>query len=84
VAQDSITRKLRRIIRDGQLRRELCWLRAQETDDTESVAALERADPRLRARMESLLLETRPDRIEDPRERRREFARLWHRHFERA
>ena len=84
MAQDSITRKLSRIIRDEQLRRELLWLRAQETEDTESVDALERADPRLRARMEALLFETRPDRIEDPRERRREFARLWHRHFDRA
>ena len=80
--EDPLMRKLRRITHDAELRRDLLWLRAQEKDDEESRASLERVDPQLRQRMEILLADTRPDRMEDPRERRREYVRLWQQLFD--
>jgi hypothetical protein len=77
-----MTEKLRRICEEPEVRRELLWLRAQEEGDMETIASLERADPGLRARLEPRLAATRPDRIEDPDERRREYARLWHRRLQ--
>lgn len=82
LAEESITRRLRRIIEDAQVRRDLLWLQAQEKEDAESIESLERADPELRARMEVLLAETRPDLMEDRRQRREEFARLWRQRFD--
>jgi hypothetical protein len=76
--------KLRRVCEHDQTRRDLLWLRAQEVEDTESIASLERADPALRARMRAFMAETRPDLIEDPRKRRRAFARLWQERYEEA
>ncbi len=81
---DAITEKLRRVYSHDQIRRELLWLRAQEKEDVESIESLERADPGLRDRMRSFMAETRPDLIEDPRQRRQAFARLWHRRFDEA
>jgi hypothetical protein len=77
-----MTEKLRRVYTHDGIRRELLWLRAQEKEDVESIASLERADPGLRDRMRTFMAETRPDLIEDPRHRRQAFARLWHRRFE--
>jgi hypothetical protein len=74
--------KLRRVCEHDETRRELLWLRAQEKEDAQSIASLERADPGLRARMREFMAETRPDLIEDPRQRQRAFARLWHRRFD--
>jgi hypothetical protein len=82
--EDPLMRKLRRITQDPELRRDLLWLRAQEKEDEESRASLERADPRLRERMDILLADTRPDRMEDRRARRHEFARLWQQRFDSA
>ena len=80
--EDPLLRKLRRITQDAELRRDLLWLRAQEKDDEESRASLERVDPQLRQRMEILLADTRPDRMEDPGARRREYVRLWQQRFD--
>jgi hypothetical protein len=79
-----MARKLKRIIQDSEVRRDLLWLRAQEKEDAESVASLERADPGLRSRMDVLIAERRPDRMEDPRQRREEFARLYQLRFDSA
>lgn len=81
---DAMTRKLKRITQDSEVRRDLLWLRAQEKEDAESVVSLERADPQLRGRMEVLMAERRPDLMEDPRERRAEYSRLWELRFESA
>lgn len=81
---DPITDKLRRVCEHDQTRRDLLWLRAQQVEDAESIASLERADPGLRARMRAFMAETRPDLIEDPHKRRRAFARLWQERYEQA
>lgn len=78
----SLTEKLRVIYDDALVRRELLWLRAQEEHDLDSVAALEREDPALRSRMQPLLAERHPELMDDPGERRAEFARLWHRRMQ--
>jgi len=75
-------RKCKRIVRDDRARRDLLWLRAQEKEDGESIESLERVDPGLRARMEKLMRDTRPDLIEDRRERSAAFAELWHRRYD--
>jgi hypothetical protein len=81
-ATDDIEDKLRRICEDDAARHELLWLRAQEKDDPESIALLERADPALRPRMAALLAEAGLDRIEDLHERRLALGRLWDVRFE--
>jgi len=81
---DEMTEKLRRVCEQDETRRELLWLRAQEKEDAESIESLERADPRLRERMRAFMAETRPDLIENPRQRRQAFARLWHQRFHSA
>ena len=81
---DAMKEKLRRVCEQDEIRRELLWLRAQEKEDTESIESLERADPRLRERMRAFMAETRPDLIENPRQRRQAFARLWHQRFDAA
>ena len=83
MAEDLIE-KLERVCAHDQVRRELLWLRAQEKEDAESIASLERADPELAARMRAFMAEWRPDLIEDPRRRRRAFARLFQRRFDSA
>ena len=75
-------RKYRRMVRDDRARRELLWLRAQEKEDRGAIESLERADPGLRARMERMMRGTRPDLIEDRRERSAAFAELWHRCYD--
>ena len=77
-------KKLWRVCEQDETRRELLWLRAQEKEDAESIESLERVDPGLRERMRAFMAETRPDLIEDPRQRRKAFARLWHERFESA
>lgn len=81
---EPMSEKLRRICEHDQTRRELLWLRAQEKEDAESIASLERADPDLKSRMRAFMTEVRPDQIEDPRQRRQAFVRLWRRRFESA
>ena len=81
---DEMIEKLKRVCEHDQTRRELLWLRAQEKEDAESIASLERADPGLGARMRAFIAETRPDLIEDPGQRRRAFARLWRRRYDSA
>ncbi len=76
--------KLYRLCAEDQVRRELLWLRAQEKEDAESIASHERADPDLAPRMRAFMAEWRPDLIEDPRRRRRAFARLFRRRFDSA
>jgi hypothetical protein len=81
---DAEMKRLWRVCQHDETRRELLWLRAQEKEDAESIESLERVDPGLRERMRAFMAETRPDLIEDPRERRKVFARLWHQRFESA
>jgi hypothetical protein len=81
---DEMVEKLRRVCAHDQIRRELLWLRAQEKEDAESIDSLERADPGLRERMRAFMAEARPDLIENPRQRRKAFARLWHQRFDSA
>lgn len=81
---DEMKEKLRRVCEHDEIRRELLWLRAQEKEDAESIESLERVDPRLRERMRAFMAETRPDLIENPRQRREAFARLWHQRFDSA
>lgn len=81
---DAEMRRLWRVCEQDETRRELLWLRAQEKEDAESIESLERVDPELRARMRAFMAERRPDLIEDPRQRRKAFARLWHERFESA
>ncbi len=78
---DGMTEKLRRVCEHDETRRDLLWLRAQEKEDVESIESLERADPGLRERMRAFMAESRPDLIEDRRQRQRAFARLWLRRF---
>ncbi len=80
--RDEMMEKLERACAEDETRRDLLWLRAQEKEDDESIESLERVDPGLRARMRAFMAETRPDLIEDPRQRRQAFARLWHRRFD--
>ena len=79
---DEWIQKLERACESDQIRRDLLWLRAQEKEDPESIASLESADPDLRARMRAYMAEKRPDLIEDPRQRRLAFARLYRQRFD--
>jgi hypothetical protein len=81
-SRDPDIEKLDRICADPIKRRQLLWVRAQEKEDLQSIAMLERADPTLRSRMSDLMDRSAFVVPDLPRERRRAFARLWHQLFE--
>jgi hypothetical protein len=62
------------ILGDDRKRREWLWLRAHEKDDAKSIEALERADPRLPARMFASALEV--EAMDDPRDRKAAYGRM--------
>lgn len=62
------------ILRDDRKRREWLWLRAHEKNDEATIEALERADPRLPARLAVTVLGV--EAMGDPHDRRAAYGRI--------
>jgi len=70
----AMVQRLSDLCADDQARRAWLWLRAREKDNDESIAALERAEPGIVARMAAY--DARALAIEDPRARRQAYAAM--------